>query len=109
MVLQLSCNLDSHNHVVEPSIEKREIQSIDQTGILCNQMVDFLVTASHQHSKTLSARGRQKAPPAVNSQTTASEPAVSRLRIHQNTNGFGVRFRARLSEGHTPRFDLTRA
>src|SRR5687767_14635102 len=34
--------------------------------------------------------------------------ALTSLRIQQSTNGIGLRFRARLSEGHTPRLELTR-
>jgi diadenosine tetraphosphate (Ap4A) HIT family hydrolase len=37
-----------------------------------------------------------------------SSPLV-RLRSLQSTNGFGLRFRVRLAEGHTPRLELTRA
>jgi hypothetical protein len=34
--------------------------------------------------------------------------SASRLRILQNTNGTELRFRARLSEGRTPRLEVTR-
>jgi hypothetical protein len=45
---------------------------------------------------------------AVDRYRLAESPAASRLRIQQNTNDFGLRFRARVSEGHTPRLELTR-
>ncbi len=38
-----------------------------------------------------------------------SPPVDTRLRILQNTNGSELRFRARLSEGRTPRVQVTRA
>jgi hypothetical protein len=46
---------------------------------------------------------------AISNENFIRYTAGGRLRIQQNANGAELRFRARLSEGRTPRLEVTRS